>query len=100
MSLKQIKAFLELDGMTKKDFCDFVLLGANSNALNKFLAGKKQDQAGNVVYRRAYAFFEKQRILDSQAKTRARMKNDAEHQPRGFALEAPRTHRLVFLNRM
>jgi hypothetical protein len=76
-----------------------VLDGVNGNALNKFLAGKKQDQVGNAVYRRAYAFFEKQQILDSKAKTRARIKNEAE-QPRGFALEAPRTHRWVFGNRM
>ena len=57
-------------------------------SMNRFLAGKKQDQAGNVVYKRAYAFFEKKRILEGALKSKSRIKNE-ENQPEGFELRAP-----------
>lgn len=86
--VKKIKAFLARDGMTKSNFL-LALGGLNSNSLNTFLAGKRQDQAGNVTYRRAYVFFEKLRILEGKPKSAARIGNEMEH-PYGFSLEKPR----------
>jgi len=86
--VKKIKAFLARDGMTKSNFM-LALGGLNSNSLNTFLAGKRQDQAGNVTYRRAYVFFEKLRILEGKPKSSARIGNEMEH-PYGFSLEKPR----------
>eukprot|EP00985_Skeletonema_marinoi_P032278 scaffold39087_cov174-Skeletonema_marinoi.AAC.5 len=85
--VKKIKAFLARDGMTKSNFM-LALGGLNSNSLNTFLAGKRQDQAGNVTYRRAYVFFEKLRILEGKSKSSARIGNEIEH-PYGFSLEKP-----------
>ena len=87
--VKKIKAFLARDGMTKSNFMLFALGGLNSNSLNTFLAGKRQDQAGNVTYRRAYVFFEKLRIFEGKHKSSARIGNEIEH-PYGFSLEKPR----------
>jgi hypothetical protein len=84
----QIKTFLAQEGITKKDFCQYALSGVNGNSLNKFLAAKNQDQAVNVVYRRAYVFFEKKRIFEGQAKSNARLNNEVNH-PLGFVLNAP-----------
>ena len=90
----KIKKFLERDGMTKA-----VLLQAlgnlNSNSLNRFLAGKKQDQCGNVTYKAGYVFFEKLRILEGQKKSAARTKNEREH-PTGFSLTKSRGGKWVF----
>jgi hypothetical protein len=79
----QIKTFLAQEGITKTDFCHYALGGVSTSSLRRFLAGKNQDQAVNVVYRRAYVFFEKKRILEGQAKSNARLNNEANH-PRGF----------------
>lgn len=88
--VKKIKDFLEeTEGLSKKNFLQFALLGVNSNSLNTFLAGKRQDQAGNITYRRAYVFFEKLRILEGESKSSARLMNEMEH-PYGFPLEKPR----------
>jgi hypothetical protein len=86
--VKKIKAFLARDGMTKSNFL-LALGGLNSNSLNTFLSGKRQDQAGNVTYRRAYVFFEKLRILEGKPKSAARIGNEMEY-PYGFPLEKPR----------
>jgi len=91
--VKKIKAFLARDGMTKSNFM-LALGGLNSNSLNTFLAGKRQDQAGNVTYRRAYVFFEKLRILEGKPKSSARIGNEIEH-PYGFSLEKPRNPRVI-----
>jgi hypothetical protein len=80
----KIKAFLQRDGVTKALLLS-ALGGINSNSLNRFLAGKKQDQCANVAYRNAYVFFEKMRVLEKKAKTKARLKNE-EQQPGGFSL--------------
>jgi len=71
-------------GLTKASFCKVALEGVNHNSLARFLAGKKQDQQGNVVYKRAYAFFEKLRIKNGEAKSKARLKNESEQGPGGF----------------
>lgn len=80
----KIKLFLQRDGATKS-----ILLTAlgniNSNSMNRFLAGKKQDQRGNVTYKEAYVFFEKLRILEGLPKSAARVKSEAEH-PNGFSI--------------
>ena len=84
----KIKDFVAQPGVTKADFCA-ALGDINSNSLRTFLMGKKQDQCGNVTYRRAYTFFEKKRVLEGEAKTTRRLKNEAEH-PHGFSLEKER----------
>ena len=80
----KIKAFLQRDGMTKALL--LIALGnINSNSLTKFLAGKKQDQCGNITYKSAYEFFEKLRLLEGKPKSKARSKHEIE-QPGGFSL--------------
>ena len=86
--VKKIKAFLNRDGMTKSNFM-LALGGLNSNSLNTFLAGKRQDQAGNKTYRKAYVFFEQLRIYEGKPKSSARIGNEIEH-PYGFPLMKPR----------
>ena len=80
----KIKNFLKRDGATKA-----ILLTAlgniNSNSMNRFLAGKGQDQRGNVTYKEAYVFFEKLRILEGKPKSDDRLKNETEH-PTGFSI--------------
>lgn len=82
--LKKIKAFLAQDGVTKKSFC-LTLGNLNNNSLNRFMAGKKQAQAGNITYQRAYTFFEKKRLLEQEPKSKARIKNESEQGPEGFS---------------
>ena len=79
-----IKSFLQRDGMTKA-YLLLALGDINSNSLNTFLSGKKQDQCGNVTYRTAYVFLEKLRILEGKSKSAARRKNEVEY-PRGVRL--------------
>lgn len=73
----KIKAFLAQDGMTKAAFLR-ALGNLNSNSLARFVAGKKQDQCANITYKRAYTFFEKQRLVEGKAKSAARMRNECE----------------------
>ena len=79
-------------GVTRAAFCKIALLGSNNNALARFLAAKGQDQSGNQVYPRAYAFFEKLRHQEGQAKSRARNKHEAEQGATGFSTKPPNTH--------
>lgn len=88
----KIKKFLNRDGMTKALFLEAVLGGVNPNTLAKFLAGKKQDQCGNIVYRTAYVFFEKLRILEGGKKSTARKRNEERH-PKGFSLTKEKSRR-------
>ena len=73
-----IKLFLQREGVTKASLLA-ALGGINSNSLNKFLSGKKQDQCGNVTYRTAYVFLEKLRILEGKNKSAARLRNEVEN---------------------
>lgn len=73
----KIKSFLNQDGTTKAAFLR-ALGNLNSNSLARFMAGKKQDQCANVTYKRAYIFFEKQRLLEGKAKSSARLANESE----------------------
>ncbi|KAL3763777.1 hypothetical protein ACHAW5_000350 [Stephanodiscus triporus] len=79
-----INSFLQRDGMTKAYLLS-ALGDINSNSLNTFLSGKKQDQCGNVTYRAAYVFLEKLRILEGKSKSAARRINEVEN-PRGVRL--------------
>ena len=60
--VKKIKAFLEVEGVTKSDFCNIALGGLQAVQLNKFLLAKHQDGAGMSAYQRAWSFFEKKRV--------------------------------------
>jgi hypothetical protein len=91
--VKKMKSFLERPGMTKSNLC-LALGSINGNSLNTFLAGKGQDQCGNVAYRNGYVFFEKLRLAEGREKTRERRKNEMER-PGGFALEKARPARVV-----
>jgi len=91
----KIKDFVAQPGVTKAEFCA-ALGDINSNSLRTFLMGKKQDQCGNVTYRRANAFFEKKRVLEGEAKTARRLKNEADH-PHGFSLEKERECSKVYV---
>ena len=85
-----IKGFLAREGVTKAMVLE-ALGGINSNSLNRFLSGKKQDQCGNVTYEGAYIFFEKLRILEGKTKSQARLKNEREN-PGGFSLVKARSN--------
>lgn len=89
----KIKDFLQRDGMTKSLLL-LALGGQNSNSLNRFLAGKSQDQCANVIYRTAYEFFEKLRILEGQPKSSARLRNEMQR-PNGFVLKKYRGSYIV-----
>jgi hypothetical protein len=71
--------------VTKISFCD--ALDVNQNSMNTFLAGENQDLCGNITYRRAYAFFEKKRILEGEPKSPCRRKSEKEN-PMGYSLKA------------
>lgn len=58
--------------------------------------GKNQDQCGTIAYPRAYRFFEKKRLRENGAKTKRRLKNEAEH-PNGFSLVKERPARYLYL---
>jgi hypothetical protein len=77
--------------MTKAELCR-ALDHTNPGSLTKFLAGKQQDQAGNVTYKRAYKFLEQKRLLEGKKKSKARLKNETEQPPTGFRPQAPRKH--------
>lgn len=82
--VKKIKACLsDVDGMNKSSFCRVALRGSNAQSLARFLTSKQQDQAANKVYRLAYIFFEKLRIMKNEPKSAARLKNESEL-PKGF----------------
>ena len=80
----KIKDFLRRDGMTKVMLLE-ALGNINSGSMNRFLAGKGQDQCGNVTYRESYVFFEKLRILEGKPKSKPRLKNEIQ-QSGGFSL--------------
>lgn len=92
-----IKAFLARGGMNKAMVLA-ALGGLNSNSLNRFLSGKKQDQCGNVTYKGAYIFFEKLRILEGKTKSQARLKNESAN-PGGFSLIKARSRMWVVSSR-
>lgn len=82
----KIKAFVSEPGNNKTLFSTYALGNSNISSLNKFLALKKQDGAGMAVYRLAWVFFEKKRVMEGKPKSKQRLKNEQEH-PYGFMLE-------------
>jgi hypothetical protein len=91
--IQKIKTCLnDTPGLTKAAFCKIALEGSNSNALVRFLAAKKQDQQGNAVYRKAYAFFEKLRIKNGETKSKSRLRNEVEKGLDGFETCPNRDH--------
>jgi hypothetical protein len=91
----KIKAFLLRDGVTKAMLCT-ALGNINNNSMGRFLSGKKQDQCGNITYQSAYIFFEKLRILEGKAKSKARLKNEVAN-PNGVSEMYNSTTRFQFL---
>lgn len=86
--VKKIKKFLQRDGMTKAALLK-ALGNRSASSMGSFLAGKKQDRCGNVIYRESYVFFEKLRILEGKPKSDARKKNEEEN-PSGFSTKSQR----------
>ena len=93
----KIKEFLQRDGVTKNLFLQEAMGNLNSNSLNRFLAGKKQDQCGTITYKRSYVFFEKLRIMEGKAKTKKRLKDEAEN-PQGFSTKKERAGYVLYFN--
>jgi hypothetical protein len=89
----KMKKFLQRDGMTKANLLT-ALGGINNNSLSKFLAGKKQNQCGNIAYRAGYVFFEKLRILEGEKKSAARKKNEREN-PQGVSVMCHVFHNII-----
>ncbi|OWY94830.1 hypothetical protein PHMEG_00035331 [Phytophthora megakarya] len=60
----------------------------SSGSLRNFLGMRRGACSGatNVVYRKAYIFFEKKRILEGGEKTKKRLENEAKLGPEGFQL--------------
>ena len=85
--VKKTKKFLEMDGLTKKDFC--TALGVQAAQLNKFLASKKQDAAGTAIYPKLWTFFEKKRQMEGAPKSKQRLRNEQER-GFGFCLTNPK----------
>ena len=82
----KIRAFLDRDGVTKRNFCQFALGNINHNSLNQFLNAQGQKRSGTIAYKRAYVFFEKLRILEDEPKSFARLRNE-DKLPAGFSCE-------------
>jgi hypothetical protein len=62
---------------------------ATPRAVTMFMAKKGWNEgAGSKIYVNSYRFFEKLRILNNEAKSNKRIKNEQKH-PNGFALEDP-----------
>lgn len=85
--IEKINTLLKRDGITKTNFMR--ALNLNGKTLNKLLASKGQEQAGNPSYKAAYIFFEKQRILEGRAKSASRLENEAKYDT-GFSLKSKR----------
>ncbi|RLN97452.1 hypothetical protein BBJ28_00014690 [Nothophytophthora sp. Chile5] len=84
---KKINFFLGEKVTTQAAFLR-ALGGINGNSLRTFLNMKRGAGSGaaNVVYRTAYVFFEKKRVLEGKKKTKKRMDNEAKQGKDGFAL--------------
>jgi hypothetical protein len=84
---KKIKFFLGEKLVTKAAFLR-ALGDINSNSLRSFMNLKRGAGSGaaNVVYRTAYVFFEKKRILEGKKKTKKRLVNEQKQGTDGFPL--------------
>ncbi|RLN92429.1 hypothetical protein BBJ28_00009984 [Nothophytophthora sp. Chile5] len=84
---KKINSFLAEKVTTQTAFLR-ALGDINANSLRSFFSMKRGAGSGaaNVVYRTAYVFFEKKRILEGKKKTKKRMGNEAKQGKDGFEL--------------
>ncbi|EGZ18987.1 hypothetical protein PHYSODRAFT_315427 [Phytophthora sojae] len=83
---KKISVFLGENIVTQTAFLK--ALGNVANSLRSFMSMKRGAGSGaaNVVYRKAYVFFEKKRILEGVKKTKKRLDNEAKQGSEGFEL--------------
>jgi len=72
--LAKLKEFLTRDGVTNKMMCK-----VSHPALTKFLSETYLQYVGDEMYKAAYVFFEKLRILEKQDKSEHRLKNEMEN---------------------
>ncbi|OWZ01170.1 hypothetical protein PHMEG_00027503 [Phytophthora megakarya] len=84
---KKVSEFLGEKIVTQAAFLK-TLGNVSTNSLRSFLSMKRGAGSGaaNVVYRTAYVFFEKKRILEGGEKTKKRLDNEARQGPDGFEL--------------
>ncbi|EGZ18981.1 hypothetical protein PHYSODRAFT_301415 [Phytophthora sojae] len=81
---RKINVFLGEGLVTKATFLR-ALGNVNSNSLRRFMSLRGAGAgAANEAYRKAFAFFEKKRILDGEEKTAERLKNEYMQGPEGF----------------
>jgi hypothetical protein len=85
--VQKTERLLSQEGVQKAMFVRAI--GVHYNSLDRFLAGKGQDQRCNGAYGPIYFFFEKLRIFHGQPKSKEREKNELE-QAEGFVLESER----------
>jgi len=74
----KLKEFLTQDGVTNKMMCK-VLGGISHPTLTKFLSETYLQNVGDKMYKAAYSFFEKLRILEKMDKSEHRLKNEMEN---------------------
>ncbi|RHY57824.1 hypothetical protein DYB26_005350 [Aphanomyces astaci] len=84
-----IQAFLLTKVMAQTAFSAH--LNVSVAALRKFLACKGKREGVGIVYKAAYRFFEKTRLLDNAPKTNKRKKVETDR-PQGYSLERDPTH--------
>ncbi|KAE9039472.1 hypothetical protein PR003_g2182 [Phytophthora rubi] len=80
---RKIDEFLREGLVTKAAFLR-AMGNVNSNSMRRFMSLRRGAGAANEVYRKAYAFFEKKRIVDGEEKTVKRLANEDLQGPEGF----------------
>ncbi|RHY11931.1 hypothetical protein DYB36_005198 [Aphanomyces astaci] len=90
-----IQAFLLTKVMTQTALSAH--LNVSVAALRKFLACKGKREGVGIVYKAAYRFFEKTRLLDNAPKTNKRKKVETDR-PEGYSLERDPTRFLVHIS--
>ncbi|RHY90538.1 hypothetical protein DYB35_003852 [Aphanomyces astaci] len=90
-----IQAFLLTKVMTQTALSAH--LNVSVAALRKFLACKGKREGVGIVYKAAYRFFEKTRLLDNAPKTNKRKKVETDR-PQGYSLERDPTRFLVHIS--
>ncbi|OQR99731.1 hypothetical protein ACHHYP_04628 [Achlya hypogyna] len=101
--LAEIEAVKLPEGLKVYDDCDDAALADHLDfsvgSIRKYLAMKgKRQGSGSIVYKNAYYFFEKLRILESKAKSKKRVKFE-ESTPEGYELVRDPTHGWFFVGK-
>ncbi|KAF4040343.1 hypothetical protein GN244_ATG07538 [Phytophthora infestans] len=91
---QKISEFLGEKIVTQAAF--LTALGVSANNLHYFMGIRRGARSGaeTVVYRKAYTFFEKKRIIEGGAKTKKRLENEERTGPKGFKADPRPTRRL------